>query len=383
MAITLRGITWKNPRGYAPLVAAASLWTIRRPEVRIHWDQLPWYEFEEKVLGSLAAGDGAYDLIMFDHPWTGKMARENWLVPWDTLLSPRDLAALRERVVAPSLESYEWNNHLWALPLDAACHSGVYRNDLVDGTSLPRTWEEMVSWAERHHAPPHRYGLVLSVEGVLGSCLFLSMMAGLGHPPYQDEDDPVCNRDAAAYVLAILRDLLKFVPPGSTHWGPWDIYEHLCAKDDVGYSPSIFAYVNYFGKEPRRKNLRLSRVPDFSGSRAGRPILGGVGLGIARTCPHIDQARAAGEFLMNDKIQSDVFPAHVGQPAARTAWQDPALNRQCGDFYFDLAKNMATAYTRPRYPSFHRLELEIGRTLQGWWDGERKLEETLEGLRAR
>lgn len=381
-AVVLRGITWQHPRGYDPLVAASDAWMARHPDVRVEWHQLPWYRFEEEVLRSLADRDGAYDLVMFDHPWVGRLAAGECLIAWDELVPPEYLASLRARVVAPSLESYEWEGRLWALPLDAACHASLYRCDLVDAATLPVHWDDIAKWASRYHRPPARYGLLLSLEGVLGHCLFCSMLAGLGHPPYVDEDGPHCDRAAATHVLETLRSLIALTPPGSTRWGPWDIYEHLLRNDDVGYSPSLFPYVNYFGRDGRSAHLRLHRVPSFGKRGPGAAILGGVGLGIARTCRHPTAARDLGIHLMSDEIQRDVFPRHSGQPATRAAWEDAALNAAKHGFYRSLADNMKIAYIRPRYPAFHQLELENGRVLQRFWDAELSLAQALDKLRA-
>lgn len=380
---TLRGITWKNPRGYDPLVAASALWRQRHPSVEVLWEQLPWYQFEERVLASLASGEseGAFDLIMFDHPWTGKLASERWLVPWDELAGRDYIVNLKGRVASPSTESYEWAGHLWALPLDAACHAGLIRTDLVQLVSIPATWEAMQDWAAERFDPPTRYPLVLSVEGVLGSCLFLSMMAGMGHAPYLEEENPTCDKDAAGHVLRLVKSLLRYTPPGSSKWGPWDIYEHLCNQDNVGYSPSIFAYANYF-KGKRGGNLRLRRVPGFSGGKQGCPILGGVGLGIARTCKNLALASEYGKLLMSDEVQRDVFPFHSGQPAARAAWANPLVDGSVNGFYSQLADNMRTAYVRPRYKSFHRLELNIGAALQRYWDDVADFDATLSAIYA-
>lgn len=378
--ITLRGITWENPRGFDPLVAAATQWMETHPEVEIIWEQQPWYLFEEKILASLAAGDGKFDLIMFDHPWVGKLAGEKWLLPWDSLLGDEYVAALHQRVIVPSVESYVWNGRLWALPLDGASHAALYRDDLVTAAFLPQTWEDIAIWAKAHHSPPHRYGLVLSLEGVLGHCLFLSMMAGLGQPAFHDPENPACDSQAAEYVLRLLKELIQFVPPGSLQWGPWDIYDHMTQHSDVAYSPSIFAYVNYFAGQPHSQHLRLGTVPSFSETGAGRPILGGVGFGIAHTCQHVKEAAEYGRFLMSNPIQNELFTQHSGQPATKSAWQDKQVNQQRNNFYIQLNKNMESAYIRPRYPAFHALELRNGRILQQFWENKLTLNEVINQL---
>lgn len=376
---TLRGITWESPRGYDPLVAASRLWMKNHPGVSVHWQQLPWYEFENTVLGSLARSDGQFDLIMFDHPWTGKVASENWLIPWEKLSGEGYLKMLARRVISHSLESYAMYGSHWALPLDSSCHCGLYRSDLTDGNQLPKTWEAVRDWAIANHNPPYRYALILSLEGVLGTCLFLSMMAGLGFPPYADEDSPSCNKEAAAYILTLLKNLLIFTPSGSSKLGPWDIYDKFLADNDIVYSPSIFAYVNYFGKD-RGQYLRVCHVPGFDNGKTGSPILGGVGLGVAHTCTYPGYARDLGKYLMSEEVQQNIFPDHFGQPSAKTAWTDSAINKRFNNFYNDLAINMDNAYIRPRYPKFHYIELEVGKVLQQWWDNEINLNTILNQL---
>lgn len=376
--IALRGLTWQNPRGYDPLVAAARSWTLAHP-VSIEWEQAPWYRFEERVFGSETEH---FDLVMFDHPWTGSLVQRRRLLPWDAILSQEYLRDLSARVIAPSFESYTRDGHLWGLPVDASCTAGLYRDDLVDGQLLPSTWEEVAAWARAYHHPPHRYGLVLCVQGALGNCLFLSMMASIDGCPYIDPEHPCCDRAAAEYVLATVRELLRFTPPGSTEWGPWDIYDHLTARDDVAYCPSIFAYVNYFFAKGRGDHLRLGPVPSSGNGKPGRPILGGVGLGITSVCKAGTEAADFGKFLVDDETQRTLIPGHNGQPAVMSAWIDGELNQRTHGFYRLLAPNMSTAYVRPTYDGFHNLELTGGSILQRFWAGHTTVSETLDALRA-
>lgn len=376
----LRGITWENPRGYEPLLAATRIWEKEHPGLPVAWEQQPWYEFEQTILSSLERGDGRYDLIMFDHPWVGKLAEERWLLPWDELLGKAFVDSLHEHIVAPSTESYVWEGRQWALPLDAACHAGVYRSDLVHAEDIPADWESLEAWAGKRFRRGAFYPLVLNVEGVLGCCLFLSMMASLDAPAFHDREQPQFEREPAGRVLEILSGLLHYTPPDSHTWGPWDIYDYMGQRQDMGYSPSLFAYVNYFGQEPDQRNLRLMAVPTFQGYDAGRPILGGVGLGIAHTCRHKDFAARYGKLLVSDRIQREVFPRHFGQPAVRSLFADSSENARTHGFYHALSANMASAYIRPRYNGFHAFELKIGAILQRLWNREASIRETLDRM---
>ncbi len=374
----LRGLTWQNPRGYDPLVATAGAWAEREPDVEVAWEALPWIDFEHRLIDSFEGRAEPYDLVMLDHPWVGTLSSRGWLRAWDELAEPDYLAELRGRVVAPSYESYVWGGRLWALPVDAACHAGLIRRDLVDAADLPREWRDIAAWAADYRSPTVRYPLVLSVSSVLGHCLFLALMQARGTPPYTEAERPRCDRDAAADVLEAIVDLLRFVPPESARWGPWDIYEHLTAHDDVAWSPQIFAYVNYFdAASPRR--LKLVDCPSWSGHEA-TPILGGVGLAVSARSQHPDAAAAYARFTMSEPAQRDLFPHHRGQPAARSVWTDPHLNRPADGFYTDLLPQMRRSFVRPRYPGFHDLELRNADVLQRLWDGDATIPQTVAAL---
>lgn len=378
--ITLSGLTWKNPRGELPLLASAKLWQETHPGIRIQWHALPWYDFETALLKSLDTLEADYDLAMFDHPWTGSLAASGGLVPWEDLLNQKDLGDINTRIVSPSYDSYYWNQRLWGLPLDGACHAGLYRSDLIDTADLPTAWEDIEQWAKNAVSPKLPYPLVLSVSNVLGSCLFLSMMATYGKPVAMVDGELSYDHTAATAVLETLKALLAFVPPGSAKWGPWDIYDYLCAEDTTAFSPSIFAYVNYLSPTGRGASLRLRETPSMAGNR-GTPILGGVGLGVLKKCRYPEAAAEYGKYLISDEVQVNLFPEHSGQPAARAAWEDPLLNQRFHGFYEVLGAEMSHAYMRPRVPGFHFTELEIGRKLQAFWDGDTSLGATLDQLK--
>ncbi len=377
----IKGLTWKNPRGELPLLASACEWQTRRPDVRIEWEALSWYAFENALLAALENPGPDYDLVMFDHPWTGSLACSGGMLPWDSLMTQEELVGIRGRIVPPSFDSYVWDGKVWGLALDGACHAGLIRKDLAEIDSVPSHWEDIAAWAESVRCESLPYPLVLSVEGVLGSCLFLSMMASGGHAVTVVDSALCLDSTATLQVLRLLRSLLAYVPPGSTHWGPWDIYEYFCRSDESAYSPSIFAYVNYFHAEGRGAQLRLLETPGLNGRR-GTPILGGVGLGIMKKCSLLEEAVEYARYLISDAAQTRLFPENSGQPTAKAAWECAVLDRQYHGFYSSLSREMEHAYMRPRVPGFHFIELEIGRSLQPYWDGEATEESILAQLRA-
>ena len=373
----LHGLTWQNPRGYDPLVAASKAWRKLHPDTQVEWEALPWIDFEHRLLASFAGEAKPYDLVMLDHPWVGTLVSQGYLVPWAELADEGYLGELARRVVPPSFDSYVWEGDLWALPVDAACHAGLVRRDLADSRALPGDWQDLKAWASSHRSAD-TFPLVLSISSVLGHCLFLALMQAQGTPPYLDSVNPRCDPQAAAHVLETIVELQGFTPPGSQHWGPWDIFTHMTSKDDIGYCPQIFGYVNYFDAESRRR-LQIVPCPAFEG-RDAAPILGGVGLAVSRRSEHQREAADYARFVMSEATQREIFPGHNGQPATASAWSDETLDASVDHFYSALLPEMQRSFVRPRYAGFHDIELKNAAVLQRLWDGEASITETVQAL---
>src|SRR5256885_4530923 len=146
-AKTLRGLTWKHDRGLAPLLATASDFCQKHPEVKIQWETRSLQEFGE---GAIQAVADDYDLVIIDHPYMGLVAREKCFLPLDKHFTPDELNELSRDSVGQSYPSYCFEGHQWALPVDAAAQVAGYRADLLqaNGFSVPQTWEEVAELAK-------------------------------------------------------------------------------------------------------------------------------------------------------------------------------------------------------------------------------------------
>ncbi|MPY88274.1 MAG: carbohydrate ABC transporter substrate-binding protein, partial [Luteitalea sp.] len=92
-------MTWAHARGYAPLAATAQAFVDVRPDIDITWDRRSLAEFGEGHLEQLAED---YDLIVFDHPFTGLAAERHLFVPLDQYLDTDVVDQLKEASVGCS-----------------------------------------------------------------------------------------------------------------------------------------------------------------------------------------------------------------------------------------------------------------------------------------
>src|SRR3954466_14249277 len=281
-AKTLRGLTWKHDRGLAPLLATSSQFCETHPEVSIEWETRTLQEFGEASIQTVA---NRYDLIVIDHPFMGQVAREKCFLALDKYFSPAQLEELKRDSVGPSYVSYCFDDHLWALPIDAASQVAGYRADLLqaNGFKVPQTWEEVLSLAK------FRRGFVSPALSPLDSLMcFFTLCANLGEPPFHGTGQ-VVGKEIGQHALERLRILAEHSFQGAMAANPIAIWERMSSSDEIAYCPLAFGYSNYARNGYRSQLISFTSIPSSGRGPVGA-TLGGAGIAISKTCKDRDIA---------------------------------------------------------------------------------------------
>ena len=204
MSVSLRGLAWDHRRCWGPLDASVPLYTAGKPGLAIDWDRRSLYEFGEGRIEDVVR---EYDLIVFDHPFVGDVARDHLLVPFDDHLSPATRKIFEAELVGKSWASYQANGRQWALPIDAAAQVAAYRPDLLAryaGRSRRAPMPRCSTLGRRLRADGQWLGLPLVPTDAM--CLVLTGAAIAGHA-IGKADDVFLPEHALAEVLDRLREL--------------------------------------------------------------------------------------------------------------------------------------------------------------------------------
>src|SRR5690606_36123801 len=146
--IHLKGITWNHSRGLIPVAATAQRFSELNPKVEITWEKRSLQQFADFSIQELAE---RFDLLVIDRPWAGFAAKTKSILPLDQYLSKSYIEDQRVNTVGHSFESYSYDGHQWALPIDAATPVAASRPDLLEkhGFSLPSTFEDLLKLADK------------------------------------------------------------------------------------------------------------------------------------------------------------------------------------------------------------------------------------------
>lgn len=353
--------------------ACTEAWGLLHPEVELSWESRSLTDFGDEPLEEVAH---QYDLVMIDHPFCGTAEATGTLVPLDELLDPGLLASLEADSIGASHASYAFHGRQWALATDAACQVAAVRDDLLDGTPAPATWDEVLALAR---AQPGQVAVPLAPAQAM--CAFLTLCANAGDPAAESPQRLV-DSEVGVAAVELLDELYRLGPPAALEWEQPDVLGRLTSGDELVFVPLVFGFVTYARADRVARPCRFLDLPSAGAGPVGA-ILGGAGLAVSATSEHPDEAAAFAAFASDPEVQRTIVGPAGGQPGSRTAWNDPALDRASGGFFSGTAATIEQAWVRPRERWWPAFQLEGGRLLNhglGAAEPRRHLFASLESL---
>jgi multiple sugar transport system substrate-binding protein len=366
----LRGITWNHSRALPPLVAAAQRFEELHPQIRIVWEKRSLDEFGHADLAELT---GRYDLLIIDHPMLGDAHRDGSLVDLRPWLTSAEYAALETDALGACLESYCYEGTLYALPVDGAAPAASCRADLLNrhGEQIPATWDQVVQLARRGFVRMPGFPADLFLN-FMGMCVSRgSDVAG---------EDRLFDPEIATLCLEDLRGLASHMPATIYDMNPISLYEAMATGEEFAYCPFAYTYSNYSRPGFAAIPLLFANPVPLKDGMPLRTVLGGTGIAVSAECTHQDTAVAFCLFVAGRGCQSHLYGMCGGQPASKTAWQNPLLNRVSGNFFERTLASIESAYVRPRYPGYIALQGSAGVPIAGFLRGELTAAQTLEAV---
>ncbi len=343
MTVFLRGLAWDHRRCWGPLDASMAPYHAAHPDVSVLWDRRSLYDFGEGRIEDVVR---TYDLVIYDHPFVGDIARQRLMVPFDTFLSEGEKRHFATDSVGKSWPSYEADGDHWALPIDAAAQVASYRPDLLPSFAdqLPRTHAEVLDLGRRLNAERKWLGLPWVPTDAM--CLLLSFAAGAGDPI--GAEGRFLPATSVERIVGELRELVALAHPLSKGWNPIRCYDHMVSHDDVVYVPFAFGYVNYAARQ-ETPHLRFGNIP-VPGAKGA--LLGGAGIGVSAFSVHQKAAVDYALYLCSPDYQCGDYVKFGGQPGSLKAWNDAAVNAGTRNFFSDTLATLTNSYLRSTKPGF-------------------------------
>lgn len=357
--VKLRGLAWDHRRCWGPLDASVPTYCAKHAGLEIEWDRRSLYEFGEGPIDPVLA---AYDLVVFDHPFVGEIARGGLTIPFDSHLTTDQRSFFARDSVGPSWQSYAMDGKQWALPIDAACQVASYRPDLMASYgSLPRTHAEVLDLGRRLRANGKWIGLPLVATDA--TCLLLTLCTP------QSGAHEFISRDVLENAVGQIRELRELAHPNSPEWNPIRCYDYMITHHDVVYVPFAFGYVNYASMQDG-PHLQFTNIPTRESAGA---LLGGAGIGVSAKSRHRAAAIDYALFLCSPDYQRGDYVRSGGQPGSLSAWQSEEANAMSRGFFKSTLQTIQSSYLRPTHFGFLAFFREIAPSVAATLAGEKTL----------
>ena len=366
----INGIAWDHPRGFDPMVATAKEFANRYPEVEILWDKRPLQAFADRPIENMAF---EYDLMVIDHPHVGEASRKNLLLELDSFNEFKDkIDILSKNSVGLSYQSYNFNNHQYALAIDAATPVAAFKVGTLD--ELPFTFEQVLSLAEKSL-------VIWPIKPVDAISCFNTIAANIGHAINSTEHEFI-DRGIGITILKMMKKLSSLVPKDCLEMNPINALDYMSSNNDKVYCPLLYGYSNYSRKNFRDGLIKFTNIPSFDENinNCKGAQIGGTGLAISKETKNIEIALEYVFWVASEECQKNSYYYLGGQPAHIEAWKDKNINNNCNNFFINTLKTLENAWLRPRFDGYMYFQDIAGTIINDYLKNDKQADITIDKI---
>jgi multiple sugar transport system substrate-binding protein len=372
----LKGLSWGHRRATGPLQPLVDRFRSDNPDVEVEWTVRPLSDFEHQGLAAVAE---QFDLIIYDHPFSGDVVASGAFVALDQHMPGLGVED-DERFVGKSLASYRYGGGVWGAPIDGATQHGLYRADLLGDRPLPVSWDEVLLLGAALRGRGLFIGMACETPHAV--LTLAALMANAGSPWSADPALKFSiDRSALQQALEQVSAVLEYCPPEAIGWNSIDLHDQMVARDDVVYAPCVYGYATY-GESDLRRRLSFAPFPGTTEPYQAQTAIGGTAVGLSRHCEERAAALRFIAFLLSDMAQRQIIPAHHGQPALAAAWDDAVTDQRFNGYFSDIRSTIDAAWIRPRLPGYPNFQKEAGILVRRLLAQEIASEAGLDGIMA-
>jgi multiple sugar transport system substrate-binding protein len=339
----------------------------RNPGVRLIVQQIPWTSAHEKLLTAFV-GRSTPDIAQLGNTWIPEFAAIGALHPLDATVSGS--ASVSPRGFFPGVwETSRYDGSVYGIPWYVDTRVLYYRQDLLTRAgypAVPRTWSE---WRDamrkvKRVQPPGAHPFLLPTnEWEQLSILGLQK----GSPLLKDNGTRGAFsgpefRAAAEYYVSIFHEGLA---PIVSYSQLGNAYQEFARGNIAMWMTGPWNLGEFRRRLPAEEQglWMTAPLPAPDGTPwPGASFSGGSSLAIFGASEHKPEAWKVIEFLSDPAVQARFYALSGDLPAARAAWDDPALagDEKARAFRIQVERVLAM----PRVPEWEQIAQHVAERLE-------------------
>lgn len=357
---TLRFVTWKpnQPEVWEEIYR---IFEQEHPDITIEREMGPHSStaFHDLLTQKLKNRSTDVDVFLMDVIWPPEFAAAGWALPLDEQFMQDE----RNQFLEGTILANTYQGHIYGVPL--FIDSGVlyYRKDLLDryGFTVPATWKEMVSLAEKIVAEEGKKGNELygfsgqfkQYEGLVCDMMEYVMSNGGAFVDLETGKSVIAGEKAIEAVRFVRDRIIGNIAPRGvlTYQEPESLDLFVQGKAVFHRNwPYAWEVSNNPSKSRVSGKVGIARLPHFNGNRS-YSTLGGWQLGISSYSEKKEMAWTFVKFLTSDRVQK-LFAIKSGKAPARKTLYDNEEVLKANPHFGNMKEVFLTAYPRPGTPLY-------------------------------
>ena len=317
----------------------------------------------QQMVRRLAAEDSSMDILGMDITWEAEFAQAGWIEPW-----PKDVAAkVMKGTLKSAADTGMWNGRMYAAPYVTNVQLLWYRKDLVK--SPPKTWDEMISTAERlaKEGKPH----YVEIQGAQyeGTVVWFNTLVN-------SAGGSILTKDSRAFaggtpVLTALQTMKRLADsPASDPSLSNSIEEDTRLSMEAGRAafelnwPYVWPAMQ--SDKPKVHGVDLADVftwAPYPAVDANEPVhvtTGGLDLAVSRYSQHKQMAFEAASCIRGYENQKNAAIQGGLAPTLKDFYVNPPPKfAELYPFYRVIYRELQHAVNRPKTPAYQSVSIVI------------------------
>ncbi|MET3898083.1 multiple sugar transport system substrate-binding protein [Devosia sp. UYZn731] len=350
----------------ADVRAMTDAYTASHPGTTVTLEFVPYEGLRDKTILAQGSGDG-YDVILFDVIWPAEYATNNILLDVTDRVTPE----MNSGVLKGAWSTVEYQGKRYGMPWILDTKYLFYNRDILEKAGIaapPKTWKELADQSAIIKAK----GLVefpivwswAQAEAVI--CDYTTLLSAFGGQFLDADGKPAF---ASGGGLAALQYMVDTTTAGLSNPNSKEYLEEDVRR--VFENGEAAFALNWTYMDDLANNSVDSKVagkvgivpaPGVEGVSQISAMNGSMGLGVAATSKHPDQAWDFVTYLTSQSTQNAY--AKLSVPIWASSYQDKAVTGGREELFAAAGTALAAMFPRPTTPNYQELSTVLQVAIQ-------------------
>lgn len=343
----------------------------QHPDVKVNLEFVPYEALHDKIVAARGAGGNGYDVVLFDAIWPAEFSRFDLLQD----VSSRIAADEREKIFPGAMNTVVYQGKTLGMPWILDTKYLYYNKAMLDKAGIktpPASWQQVMDDAKvLKDKGIVKYPLVWSwsqAEALV--CDYTTLVSGFGGSFYQngklDFSTPASLKAVTLMKTSLDQGLSN---PASREYLEEDVRKAF-SNGDAAFALN-WTYMYNMANDPKQSKVAgdVGIVP-APGDTPDKPgaVNGSMGLGIAKTSQHPEEAWQYIHYLTSQPVQDKY--AKLSLPVWKASYQDPAVAKGQESLIAAADKSLNVMLSRPETADYSRLSNTLQQQLQSVLQGK-------------